>query len=264
MSKNAVAKKDDTLPAFGEDLERFAGLGTQDISTEDMATPFLRILADLSPQVQKRKAEYVPGAEPGMIFNTVRNEVYDGEEGVLVVPCHYYRRYVEWTPRESGGGYVASYEPDDPIIATASRGSKGEDLLENGNLLANTAHFFVLQLFEEEGPQPALVTMSSTQLKKSRTWNSQMNSVTGKGASGNIYTVPTMVQVYRLRTVPEENDKGSWYGWSITRERFLDYNGEEKSIFEQAVTFHKSVRAGEVEVRDKGLSSEESEEKEPF
>ena len=51
--------------------------GAQNISQEDLALPFLKILGQLSPEVNKRDGKYVDGAEPGKIINTVTNELYD-------------------------------------------------------------------------------------------------------------------------------------------------------------------------------------------
>ena len=112
MSKtSAVAvKASNTAVALATEFEEFAGVGMEEVGSEDLAVPFLRILAQLSPQVNKRDGAYVQGAEAGMVFNTVLNEAYSGEEGILVVPCFYNRRYVEWKPRAAGGGLVASYE----------------------------------------------------------------------------------------------------------------------------------------------------------
>ena len=112
----AVTKKKEAPGESGEVVafdpatafEEFAGAGLEEVTTEDLAIPFLRILAQLSPQVNKRDGAYVEGAEAGMIYNTVSNEAYDGEKGVLVVPCYYNRRFIEWQPRSSGGGYVGS------------------------------------------------------------------------------------------------------------------------------------------------------------
>ena len=52
-------------------------MGAQNISQEDLALPFLKILGQLSPEVNKRDGKYVEGAEPGKIINTVTNELYD-------------------------------------------------------------------------------------------------------------------------------------------------------------------------------------------
>ena len=255
MAKNAVAvKAQSTAVVVAEEFEAFAALGMDQVRSEDMSIPFLRILAQLSPQVNKRDGAYVDGAEAGMLYNTVANEAYDGEKGVLVIPCYYNRRYVEWKPREKGGGYVNSYDVDDKIVNTTYRDDRGNDVLPNGNLLTNTAQFFVLLLSEDGMPQRCLITMTSTQLKKARKWVTQMQSRTAMGKNG-MFVLPMMSQVYRLRTVEERNDKGSWFGWEISHERSLDL-ADEKPLFDLGVSFSKSVRAGEVKVKeDQGTES---------
>ena len=255
MAKNAVAvKAQSTAVVVAEEFEAFAALGMDQVRSEDMSIPFLRILAQLSPQVNKRDGAYVDGAEAGMLYNTVANEAYDGEKGVLVIPCYYNRRYVEWKPREKGGGYVNSYDVDDKIVNTTYRDDRGNDVLPNGNLLTNTAQFFVLLLSEDGMPQRCLITMTSTQLKKARKWVTQMQSRTAMGKNG-MFVLPMMSQVYRLRTVEERNDKGSWFGLEISHERSLDL-ADEKPVFDLGVSFSKSVRAGEVKVKeDQGTES---------
>jgi hypothetical protein len=55
-----------------------------------------------------------------------------------------------------------------------------------------------------------------------------------------------MSQVYKLRTVEERNDKGSWFGWEISRIGAV----EDKNLFGLAVEFSKSVAKGEVQVKE--------------
>ena len=82
----------------------------------------------------------------------------------------------------------------------------------------------------------------------------QAQSLTAQGKNG-LYTLPLMSQIYKITSVPEQNDKGSWYGWEIARERSLNLSDDmDKSFFEMAVTFAKSVKAGDVQVND-GSSS---------
>lgn len=250
MAKDLAVKKENVVALRGG-FAQAAGIGFEEITAQDLSVPFLRILAQLSPQVNKRDGAYVQGAEAGMIFNTVANEVYDGEKGIEVVPCYYSRRLVEWRPREQGGGYVGSYPADDPIAKRATKDDRGNDVLPNGNLLTNTAQFFVLLLHPDLGPQRCLITMTSTQLKKARKWLTQMQSLTGRDANGKLYTMPMMSNVYTLRTVEERNDKGSWFGWEVSRARALDEsNTSDVELFELGFTFAQSVRAGEVKVKE--------------
>ncbi len=81
--KNVAKKNGNALPVEVSLLEEDANTGLSNMSMEDLSIPFLRILGDMSPQVKKSKEEYVEGAEPGMIFNTVTREIFNGEKGCL-------------------------------------------------------------------------------------------------------------------------------------------------------------------------------------
>ena len=62
-----VQKKKENLP-MASMFEGDAHKGMEHMGADDLALPFIRILGDLSPQVKKSKAEYIEGAEPGMLF----------------------------------------------------------------------------------------------------------------------------------------------------------------------------------------------------
>ena len=65
-----------------------------------------------------------------------------------------------------------------------------------------------------------------------------------------------MSHIWKLTTVPESNDKGSWFGWNHSMVRRLDLSNEDdQSLFEEGVSFSKSVLAGEVEGKDDGGES---------
>lgn len=132
--------KDKSLDLFKDDLDK----GFENMTTDDMQLPFIRILGQLSPQITKGDAKYIEGAQSGMIYNTVTNELYDGEKGIEVVPCHYKKEFVEWRDRGDGpGAPVAVHQPDSAIISTGKReGSKIR--LPNGNYLEETASYFVM------------------------------------------------------------------------------------------------------------------------
>jgi hypothetical protein len=176
MAKNetntavATVETKNTLPAGWEDMAADAGVGLENTSAEDYAIPFISILQALSPQLNKQEGKYIKGAEQGQIFNNVTNEVVDGEEkGIQVVPVGFKFTIVEWKPRESGGGIVAIYDrdnaPDD-----AEKDAKGRDVRPNGNSLVSTGTHYVLLVKEDGSFEQAVISMSSTQLKKSRRW----------------------------------------------------------------------------------------------
>ena len=93
---NAVATVDTNM--FMTDAKTQSGLENVS-STDDLALPFLKVLSQLSPQCNKTSNNYVEGAEPGMIYNTVSGTLADGEQGINVIPCHYKREFIEWGER---------------------------------------------------------------------------------------------------------------------------------------------------------------------
>ena len=96
MANTNVAKKAEAkLPALSLDMmESDAHSGLENIQQDDLATPRLKILMQLSPELEE-----LENAKAGMIFNTVTNELYDGSKGIRVLPCAYQRQYVEWADR---------------------------------------------------------------------------------------------------------------------------------------------------------------------
>ena len=238
---NQVAeKKNSALATF--DMEADAQQGTQNISQEDLALPFLKVLGQLSPECNKRDAKYVEGAEPGMIINTVTNEIYDGEKGIDVIPVHYKRQYIEWQDRgESQGAPVHIYEAGDDIPQT-TRDKGNKDRLANGNYLENTASHFVVVL--GDNPSSALISMKATQLKISRKWNSMMMGIKMQGKNG-LFTPPTYSHIYKLKTVQMSNDKGTWFGWDVSKVGPVT----NKSVYQIAKAFSNNVSKGAVQAK---------------
>jgi hypothetical protein len=236
---NQVATKKEGALAVNT-FEADANQGAQNISQEDLALPFLKILGQLSPEVNKRDGKYVEGAEPGKIINTVTNQLFDE---VNVVPCHYKRQYIEWQDRgQSTGAPVAIHEADSDIISQTTRDKSYKDRLPNGNYLDNTANHFVLQL--SDTPQSALISMKSTQLKVSRKWNSMMMGLKMQGKNG-LFTPPTYSHIYKLKTVQMSNDKGTWFGWDVEKVGPVT----DKGIYDMAKSFAISVGKGEIEAK---------------
>ena len=190
----------------------------------------------MSKQVQKRENTYVKGAEAGMIYDNVAKAVHDGEVGIRVVPISYRRAHIEW--RKDMGGWVADHGSDDSCLSNCTRGDKGE-------------YFFFL--ITEDGYTPAMISMCKSQLKKAKQWNTMMNrlmvDVNGRKVNPAIFWTS-----YTLKTVPEQSDAGSWFGWSVE----CDFdaksggiiknlpNGEE--IYLAARDFKSQLKAGYVQV----------------
>jgi len=240
MAKTELAVKQETALAVMSDFEQDASSGFEGMGQEDFALPFLRLLTNTSPEVGE-----VEGAMPGMIYNTVTGELYDGKKGILVIPCAYVRQYIEWAPRGSGSGAPIAIYPatSDVLSRTHREPGDNKDYLDNGNYIENTANHYVMVL-KDGIPEPALITMKSTQLKKSRKWNSMMMSVKLMGKNGP-YTPPMYSHIYRLTTQAESNDKGKWFGWEVEKVGPI----EDSASYLAAKAFAQQIGSGEVKVK---------------
>ena len=236
---NVAKKKENAVAAVNFEADAGQGLN---MTQEDLALPFLKVLGQLSPECNKRDAKHVEGAEPGMIINTVTNEIYDGVKGIDVVPVHYKRQYIEWQDRgESQGAPVKIYEAGDDVPQT-TRDKFNKDRLPNGNYLENTASHFVVIL--GDNPTTALISMKATQLKVSRKWNSMMMGLKLQGKNG-LFTPPTYSHIYNLKTVQMSNDKGTWFGWDVAKVGPVT----DKAVYEMAKAFADSVSKGQVQAK---------------
>ena len=233
-------------------FEADADKGAQNISQEDLALPFIKVLGQLSPEVNERDGKYVEGAKPGRLINTVTNELY---MSINVLPVFYKRQYIEWQDRgASTGAPVAIHEADSDILSQTTRGKDYKDRLPNGNYLENTASHFVILL--GSSPQTALISMKATQLKVSRKWNSMMMGIKMQGKNG-LFTPPTYSHIYSLKTVQMSNDKGTWFGWDVSKVGPI----EDKSVYDIAKGFADQVGKGEIQAKH---GSEESKTDSPY
>ena len=212
----------------------------------------------VSMAIIKQESSFIADARPGMIYNTVTNELYNGAEGINVIPCFYKLEYIEWKDRDKGAvAPVNVYPSDSDIMTKTTRGDDGKDRLENGNYVEETASHYVM-VVEPDKSSTALITMKSTQRKKSKKWNSMMMSLRAKRKDGKGFFRPApFTQSYKLKTVLEKNNLGSWYGWEIEH---IGQVGSEETI-KAAFDFYESCKKGAVRANH---NKEEQVEKTPF
>lgn len=252
--KKDIQTSNDQLPA-GIDFSTDVGGGMEGADRESFAVPFLRALQKMSPQVDEAQAEYVEGAKPGMLYNTVTGKLYDGKEGVLVLPCAYQRRFIRWAPQGEAASFKGEYTPEE-VARMRETGevqeldgklyvpdSNGEVDDKKCDRMDDTRSHFML-VIDEDGASQAVMPLSSTQIKKSKQLMSILSSVKVKGPNGMV-TPPTWSNLVRVTTVPESNDQGSWHGVKFTREGFT----QEADLYQMGKAFHDAIDAGEAQVK---------------
>lgn len=240
LSKNEAKELSTSiLGQLTQDAESNSGF--QNMTSEDVALPFLSILQALSPQV--RGTNKIDGAKEGDFYNTVTQESYNGKDGITLIPCAFKKAYVEWTPREQGGGYVKEHASAS-VLESTKKDDKGRDVLPNGNLVVTTAYHFVLIVRPTGTVERAIISFTSTQLKKSRRWNSQMMNIQIKLPNGNLIRPPMYSHTYLATTLNESNDLGQWAGWNIGSPSII----EDPKLYTLAKAFSDDIIKGSVKV----------------
>lgn len=231
----SVAAQKTNLPAgitLSNEFGPRAGLANAD--TASFALPFLLILQKMSPQLDKNAPEFIEGASEGDILNTATQDVYDGQEGIVVLPVEFKRSFTIWTTREKGGGFKGEVPTTDPKVMETTPDDKGRNILPDGQTQLVDTRLHGVALIDDGHAKPALISMTSTQIKKSRRWNTQMDEMMQKDGYG------TWAHVYKLTTVPESNDKGSWMGWNIEHQGMV----QDQAHVNVAEAFFKALGAG--------------------
>lgn len=260
-SNKEVAKKEEAgLPVDADLLAglQAAGEKREAMGKDDMSIPFIQILQALSPQCTKGEPEYIKGAEPSMLFNTVTQEMFptlDDDDnpvtGLHVVSIAYKASFIEWVPRAQGGGFVAEYDVATGSTAVTQRNDQNLDIIQPGspvgtpgNQLSYTHTHFVFVVNKETGRvKPAVISATSTQVKPSKNWNALVNET----ELPNGAAAPRFFGVWAVKTQRRSNDHGTWYVWKFERDgTILDFGNEAAtSIMKAAQEFAKGVEAGE-------------------
>lgn len=243
---NEIVKPSVNLPVgmSVEDLMSDAGAGSENVSAENMAIPIICILQGNSPQVKKSDPKYIPGSTEGDLYNNVTNQVYKGEDGIRVVPCFFEKVFIEWRPNR--GGFVAAHGADTPLRDQVRmvKNAEGKEVatLPNGNVLTETDQHYVVVLKADGGFEAAVIPMSSTALKVSRTWNTLLNQA-HKELGGKQIKPARFFWVYKLLTVGRQKDTYSWSTWAVRAD------GENLSHYAVAKALYEGVKGGSVRVK---------------
>jgi len=239
----AVAKAKETALSTDvlDDIFDTAGEGAAFDSSE-MQIPFIRVLQALSPQLNKKKPEYIEGAAQGDLFNTVTGQWWSGEEGITVIPCYHTIKYLEFVPRDMGGGFKGEIHPSNPVLQQTTR-SGSKELLPSGNELVKSAQYFCFVVEKDGSYQPAVIDMKSTQLKVAKRWNTQVQLQKVKNPkTGELVTPALFATMWKLTTTEESNDQGSWNNYLVEKVGLVT----NRDLLLEAKAFRESIAAGEV------------------
>jgi hypothetical protein len=197
------------------EMQKHAGKGVS-TKSEDSLVPLVYVLDSKSPQCDERSGQYIPGAKGGHIW--LRNyAVVDGQTGIKFQPCSdIWVDWVEWVPRERGGGFVGRHptRPEDAIEAPHPENpNKKRWMRQNGNEVRETRNV-AGYVITSRGDLPFVIPFSSTGHTVAKGWNFTM--MTHKLPNGDIE--PSFARRYLLKTRQRTNTQGKWYVFDISED----------------------------------------------
>ena len=236
-----VVKKNSAGSLATINLRSDSGRGTEEIRSDDVSTPILKILHQLSPECNERDPKYVDGAKPGMIYAAGFTKLINGNEGLDVVIAHSQTRYPEWQERGDSASAPVGTHMD--IQADAVEEKNGRYRLPNGNYVEKTAYFYVLAMVDAE-LKPAVIAMRSSNLTPARELNNLIKNLRFSDSDGS-FNPAAYAAVYNLKTVGKTAGSKSWHVYKPSRVRNLDVAEKaDAEIYEVAQQLQKTVSKG--------------------
>lgn len=193
MSTTALAIANDKLPAHLAKVEGI-GRGNENVG-QNVAIPRVKLLQKMSDEVDKHHANYLKGAEPGHFINTLTNQNYG--ESMYALSITFKPEHVVWRKREAGGGYVGSYSTHPEAMDAIAAQEKPDDY----DPTETHSHLLLLKdpKTGDLEPSPVIMDFSSSKLRISKNWNSQIGMKGGDRFAG----------LWKLQSVAVENRMGN-------------------------------------------------------
>jgi hypothetical protein len=161
---------------------------------------------------------------------------------VVIIPCYQTTKFLEFIPRDQGGGFQGEISPTDPVLQRTERNG-AKELLPSGNELVKSDQAYSLIVEDDGSFQPVVLDMKSTQLKVSRRWKTMIGMEKLKHPkTGVLITPPVYATMWRLTTTEETNDQGTWANYLISKVGTV----QNRDLLLEAKAFRESVMAGEV------------------
>lgn len=199
--------------------------GSEDVGVKDMILPRVDLLQALSPQIKKTDPSYIPGAEQGVLYNTVTGELYG--PSVNFVPVMFRKEFILWKKRAAGGGFFGAFPTE--AEANAAHCAVADPSVHE--VVECHQHFIIL--LTDTGYRQAVFSMTKSKLKASRTLNTMVQMA----------EVDRFARAYRASAIEAKSDKGEF--WNI---RILPIGYVSQELYEKGKELYGLIKAGLADV----------------
>jgi len=197
------------------------GLGNEEVGKDHLQTPRVKLLQQLSNEVDKNHSEYLEEAIPGDFINSVTKENYGTE--LYVLNIKFTEDFVVWKKREIGGGLIGNFKS----LAEATDYLNDQSLDIDQHDIIQTQSHLLMRKDPKTGSLgiPFIMDFASSKLRVSRSWNSQIQT---KGGD-------RFASLWKMKSVQTANKAGQKFmnlgvefeGWT-TEEDYI----EAKKLYE--------------------------------
>ena len=240
-TESTIVKKDNAGALSTINLRADSGRGTEELKSDDVSTPILKILHQLSPECNSRNAKYVEGAEPGMIYSSSFGNLIDGNKGIDVVIAHTQTRWPEW--QDMGDSPSAPVGTHLEIPADSTEEKNGRYRLANGNYVEKTMYFYVVAIVGNE-LRKAVITMRSSNLTPGRELNNLIANLRMTDSQGT-FQPAAYSAVFNLKTGGKNWGDKSWHVYKPSLVKMLDVsNSMDAEAYTMAQNLQKEVSKG--------------------
>lgn len=253
MTDNLPATRDAGLAALAEikTVDEFA--------PGDLLIPWLKLVQGTSAVRKRTNEAYVPGAEIGMIYDTLTREM---RESVLVSIVKYDgQHYTEFKP--NGGDLVKQWYKDSSRYDASEWKNPdvqvGKKVTPDGTEIQPSSLYYVLVLDEESGgARPMILSLGGTQQKKARRLNALAKEPLIK--DGRAFLPPLFARVFKLSVKIESGgDAGNeWGSWVIEPHGLITDSVHGEAWLSMAVALRIEADAGRLQPASPAEHDEEA------
>lgn len=246
--ENSLVVADDFMDTYIEEHD------VRDIDSSEVITPRINLLQAMSKQVKKSEAEYIKGAEEGMMMNSLTKELFSGEKGLRFVPCYNETGWNEWIPQSLGGGLAKRWGKDVSFKQTyveekgkyqrIATDDKGKSYVASE--VSKYSDYYVLVINEDGSYFPAVIGFSGTKYKVHRKLINDISLPDYKKKDGSFVTPAPFYRVYDLFTVPESDGTNSWFNYKFERAGNYNILQNKEQVAKSAAEFRNLVQEGKI------------------
>lgn len=252
MAKEVATTKETAMVAGSFDYGDMSHEGFEGTSIKDLSIPFINVLQSNSPEVEDQT---IPGAKAGDLLNSVTKEIL--KQPLCVIPIEKEESWVEWVPRNKGGGLVGRYEPDDPLVQDVIKNNGGSRIPPKGaegkriafktpagNDLIET-HYTYCLIIDETGTEIesyCVLAFSSAKIKAYKDWMTSLYTQKGRP--------PIFANRAKISTSKQKNESGTFYIYAVAplkdtwRESLIPPDEEGLKMLKEAQDFRRMIQDG--------------------